>query len=60
MSDTLTSAPATVRPPAPTREDLRQQFHEHAGAMFDRLFPADEAQPPPSFDQLETRMGGRD
>ena len=40
--------------PSTDREQLRQQWHDHADALFARLFPADEAQPP-SFDHLEQR-----
>ena len=41
---------------APTidREQLRQQWQEHADALFERLFPATETQPP-TFDHLEQR-----
>jgi hypothetical protein len=49
-----TSTKNAARPPAPTREELREQFRQHTDAVFDRLFPADGG-PPPSFDQLETR-----
>jgi len=41
---------------ADPREDLRRQWHEHADALFDRLFPAGNA-PTPAFDQLEQRAG---
>jgi hypothetical protein len=44
-----------MSPPAEPREQLRRQFHEHADALFDRLFPQGAPQPTPSFDRLERR-----
>ena len=44
----------TTHVAADPREDLRRQWLEHAGAVFDRLFPAGDA-PTPTFDQLEQR-----
>jgi hypothetical protein len=44
----------TTHVAAAPREDLRRQWLEHAGAVFDRLFPAGDA-PTPAFDQLEQR-----
>ena len=41
-------------PPTTDREQLRRQWQQHADALFDRLFPAAEAQPP-TFDHLEQR-----
>jgi hypothetical protein len=41
--------------PTPDREQLRQQWHAHAEAVFDRLFPADTPPTPPTFDHLEER-----
>ena len=41
--------------PTPDREQLRQQWRDHADAVFDRLFPADALPPPPTFDHLEER-----
>jgi hypothetical protein len=41
--------------PTTDRERLRQQWHEHADALFNRLFAPDPALPPPSFDLLEQR-----
>jgi hypothetical protein len=37
------------------REALRQQWQQHAVAVFDRLFPADATDTVPSFDHLEQR-----
>jgi hypothetical protein len=45
----------TVPQPVCSRDELRRQWQEHADALFERLFPADQAQPLPSFDQLEKR-----
>jgi hypothetical protein len=39
----------------PDREALRQQWQQHAAAVFDRLFPAEAAASVPSFDHLEQR-----
>jgi hypothetical protein len=39
---------------ADAREDLRRQWHEHADALFNRLFPAGGT-PTPAFDPLEQR-----
>jgi len=41
-------------PPTTDREQLRQQWQAHADALFTRLFPTTEAQPP-TFDHLEQR-----
>ena len=41
--------------PTTDRERLLQQRRNHADAVFDRLFPADAPQPPPTFDRLEER-----
>jgi hypothetical protein len=41
-------------PPTMDREQVRQQWQQHADALFDRLFPTEEAQPP-TFDHLEQR-----
>ena len=37
------------------RERLRQQLHDHADALFDRLFATEPAPAPPTFDHLEQR-----
>jgi hypothetical protein len=37
------------------RQQLRAQWHRHADAVFDRLFPDDPDAPLPDFDQLEGR-----
>ena len=39
----------------PDREALRQQWQQHADAVFERLFPADAHTTVPVFDQLESR-----
>ena len=44
-----------MSPTPEPREQLRRQFHEHADALFDRLFPQGAPQPTPSFDHLERR-----
>jgi hypothetical protein len=48
MSDSPSPRPADT-------DDLRRQWHEHADAVFNRLFPEDAQAPPPSFAQLEQR-----
>ncbi|HEX4612722.1 MAG TPA: hypothetical protein VH092_31290, partial [Urbifossiella sp.] len=35
------------------RDQLRAQWVEHAEAVFDRLFPADQTEPLPTLDRLE-------
>lgn len=54
----------TTTPPQPpsSRDRLRREFHDHADAIFDRLFPDDPAQPLPPFDHIEeqTRQLTRD
>jgi hypothetical protein len=42
-------------PTSTDREQLHQQWRDHADALFERLFPADPTQPPPTFDHLEQR-----
>src|SRR5262245_32554511 len=37
------------------REDLRQQWLDHANSVFDRLFPPDPSQSCPPFETLEQR-----
>ncbi|HEX4607885.1 MAG TPA: hypothetical protein VH092_06755 [Urbifossiella sp.] len=37
------------------RDQLRSQWVEHAEAVFDRLFPADQTEPLPTLDRLERR-----
>ena len=44
-----------MSPTPESREQLRRQFHEHADALFDRLFPQAPPPPTPSFDHLERR-----
>ena len=41
--------------PTTEREQLRQQWQEHADALFTRLFPATAEASPPTFDHLEQR-----
>ena len=44
------SIPATSE-----REQLRQQWHNHADALFERLFPSADGPAVPTFDLLEQR-----
>src|SRR4051812_746139 len=39
----------------PDRDALRQQWQQHADAVFERLFPPDASATVPAFDPLEER-----
>jgi len=41
--------------PLPDRDELLRQWHEHADAVFRRLFPEDSPPTVPAFDRLETQ-----